>query len=421
MKIPTAFPRDIDVNIQIQVAQIELATDMSLLCILTPNAVPSVDTPWQPSSRVKLYSNINDFVKDFPPLPENGDPTDPTYNMYMAGVAFFGQPLRPQYLAVGRVFTQSQTANDPSIPPAGATWTSDAYTFTDFPTEIANTAQFIKNMGTFAFAWALDRSYRDLSQQIDLSTYCQANAYRAAAFLCTNAASATQAVGSGGESNIGYTVFNLGNFATDVFYHDDPQFYPEVSYATIALSVNYSLPGNILTMKFKDLPGIPPVGTVVNFDQTSLQNVLAKNINTFTLVGNSTRTVREGTQAAFNWFTDMYIGLANFNENLQVELFNVFLQNRVVPYTTQGQMLLVAAAQRSCQRYVANGLFADRIVSDPSSVGGARVEEATQVIPTPIEQMSQADRASRTGPPIQITVYLAGAIHRVNVFVNAVQ
>lgn len=84
-----ALSRDLDVEIQLSRPQTEIATDMTLLCFLTPEADFAPD-----NDRVRYYSSFEALAAD---APAGGA-------MYFAGNAFFSRSTRPQTLAVGRVF-----------------------------------------------------------------------------------------------------------------------------------------------------------------------------------------------------------------------------------------------------------------------------------------------------------------------------
>ena len=109
----------------------------------------------------------------------------------------------------------------------------------------------------------------------------------------------------------------------------------------------------------------------------------------------------------------------NFSEDLSLNVFNVFLRNAIVPYTLPGQMLLVDACKDTGNQYVFNGTFADREEADLSKAG-TTIVPAVQVIPTPLANMTASDRVSRTGPPIQMIVQLAGAIESIAINVQVV-
>jgi hypothetical protein len=489
---PKSLPRDIDLPITISMAQTEIATDMTLACILTP------DVDFSAATRIRFYDDFAAFADDVPD----------TSTAYRAGLDFFGQQKHPTTLAVGRIFTED-------IPPAaaaatltsaaltfatiaitngalsftcgttqvdltdldfstcedltdvvavlndgGTLWTTSAgklictsagtgatqlavlpatgtlanllglsavgggiavagvdagsgYDYVDFPAELAATQTAAIAVGRKVFCWLLDASYRDTgTEQHDLAVYALAT--DGWAMLCTNDADAK--IG-GDTTTIGAVLYGEANRAAAVIYHDNAQYYPDAAYAAQMLACDFNGADTALTMKFKDLMGI----ATVQITETELSALKANNINTFTAIGNNSRTVREGIQSAPVWYTDTYVNLMNFKEELQVEVYNVFLRRPKVPYTERGQALLVEAAAKICHKYVVNGVFADRQVEDTTAEAGFRIEAATKITPMPIYSATTSMRAARLAPPIQILAYLAGAIHKVAIDVEVVQ
>ena len=88
------LPISLDVQVQLSLAQQMQATNMTLLCVCSPN----VD--FLAGDRVRVYSDFASFAEE----------VDSGLSLYWAGQAFFSQPLAPPTLAVARVFTASQPA-----------------------------------------------------------------------------------------------------------------------------------------------------------------------------------------------------------------------------------------------------------------------------------------------------------------------
>lgn len=87
----TPLPRDVDVTIQITRPQTETASDLSLLCFVTP------DAPFPPNNgRVRTYMTFDSVLAD-----TGWKSTD---TGYWAAKAFFDQTPRPDRFAVGRIF-----------------------------------------------------------------------------------------------------------------------------------------------------------------------------------------------------------------------------------------------------------------------------------------------------------------------------
>lgn len=286
----------------------------------------------------------------------------------------------------------------------------DGYTPGGLVSEVALIQTAARCAGRSVFAWTLDRQYRDTQAQKDFADWAEAQdqAYFSA---CTNS---VQAYNTADTTNIGFYTHNKGYIKTSVMYHNNPQVYPDVSYAALALSVNYALENSTLTMKFKQLTGIE----TVPLTETQLSSLKARRINTYVSMGNSSSVVREGVQSADSWFTDSHVNLSNYKEELQVEVFNVFMRNKKVKYTSAGQDLLVSAAAKINNRYIRNGTFADREEETTDNETGYTTLPACTIIPAPIYSATTSERANRVAPPIAIVAYEAGAFHSVAIDVT---
>lgn len=282
------------------------------------------------------------------------------------------------------------------------------------PKDIAGEADLVATAarcaGSPIYGWILDAYYRDHPDQKTFSDWIEAR--DPAIFIaCTNS---PQAYNTGDTGNIGYYCYNKGYKRTGVIYHNNPQVYPDMSYLACALSVDYAAEASAITLKFKQLDGIEPSPLT----ETQLNALTSRNINCYTYIGNSARTVREGTQALDTWFTDSLVNLDNFKEELQVEVYNVFLRNKKIPYTTAGQNMLVSAATKICKRYVTNGTFAARDEETNGNETGFETKPAYAISPASISGATASDRAARLAPPISIVCYEAGAFHKVSLNVS---
>lgn len=286
----------------------------------------------------------------------------------------------------------------------------DGYTPGGLVSEVALIQTAARCAGRSVFAWTLDRQYRDTQDQKDFADWAEAQdqAYFSA---CTNS---VQAYNTADTTNIGFYAHNKGYIKTSVMYHNNPQVYPDVSYAALALSVNYALENSTLTMKFKQLTGIE----TVPLTETQLSYLKARRINTYVSMGNSSSVVREGVQSADSWFTDSHVNLSNYKEELQVEVLNVFMRNKKVKYTSAGQDLLVSAAAKINNRYIRNGTFADREEETTDNETGYTTLPACTITPAPIYSATTSERANRVAPPIAIVAYEAGAFHSVAIDVT---
>lgn len=288
--------------------------------------------------------------------------------------------------------------------------TTQGYTPVGLMSELLLIAEAARCSGRFVYGWALDEQYRDTQEAADAAYWMEAR--KGVLALASNDLLTLDA---GSTRDMAAATQAAGLSRTWVTYHDKVAFYPEVSILARMLGVNYALPNSVITAKFKDLPGIPTVG----LDEIELFVLEKKRGNALVAVGNNARTYRSGTMASSTWFLDSRIGLDNLVEELQTAAFNVFLRNGVVQYTPGGSTLIIDALTPTLERYVRNGLLADRPTIDLGLQSGVGLIPAYTVTVVGVEEMSDSDRAGRVGPPISIDVNLAGAQHTVAIHINA--
>lgn len=284
------------------------------------------------------------------------------------------------------------------------------YTPTGLVDELALIAEAARCGGSFVYGWALDVVYRDTPEQVEAGQWAQARV--AAMPLVSNSPLAWDA---GSTTDLGPEIKTLGLFRAWPYFHDQAAYYPDMALLAVLLSVNYAQSKSTITAKFKDLVGIP----TVNINETQWSVLKGKGYNTFTLTGNTARVNREGTTGNVAWYMDDVVNLDNFTEELQVAEYNVFLRNGKVPNDPEGQAKLQDGLQQVCERYVFNGTLSSRRVLDLTQIDGIRIDPPYNIIPSPFELQTDADRADRIGPPFVIDANLAGAIHSIAININA--
>lgn len=279
--------------------------------------------------------------------------------------------------------------------------------------ELTSVANAANSAGKFIYGWTLGALLRTDTHQLEAAEWALSKL--AVMALTSNDFTATDPDVT---DDIGSLILATENRKVVVCYHDNAQVYPDVSILAYMLHVNYRLQDSTVTAKFKRLPGIE----TVQLSETEWSVLQSKGYNTYTAIGNDSKTYRDGiTSGLVGWYMDTVINLDNFLEDLSVNIFNVFLRNKKIPYTRNGQMLLVDACQDTGEQYTYNGTFADRLEASNETKSGNTLIPAVQVIPTPVEQASAADRAAREGPPIQMIVQESGAIHSTSINVELVQ
>ena len=283
---------------------------------------------------------------------------------------------------------------------------------------IAEEMQAIANAatagGTSFYGWVLDSSYRDTSDQLAAAAWVESRSFRAVGAYCTNNPNAYNVAST---ANNGYAAMNNGWNTASFTYDDNAQKYPDVSYLANFLAVNYSTANSAIAGKFQDADGIP----AVNFPdiETNVDTLKNRRINTITgIIGQTIKYFREGVQSGSAWSTDGWVNVCNFIAELEIAILNVFLKANKVPYTIDGQNLLIAAASKICNKYKNNGSFADRIEEDSTSESGYKVIPACQIEIQDLGATTAAQRAAHIGTPLTITVQDSGWMGSIAINVN---
>ena len=287
----------------------------------------------------------------------------------------------------------------------------DGYTPTGIADELTSIQNAAYAASRFIYGWCFVASLRQLAYQTAAAAWVLPRTG-----VMSLVTADVNALNSALDTDIGSVVYATGNRRVELRYHTNTQQYPDISMMAYMLSVNYQLKDSTVTSKFKVLPGV----STEQLTETEWTVLQSKGYNAYTAIGNDARTNRDGNMASAGWWYDTVVNLDNFLEDLSVNVFNVFLRNKKVPYTRMGQMLLSDACRDTGAQYTYNGTFADREVADTTKKGGYSILAAVQVLLTPIANMSAADRSSRIGPPIEMICQEAGAIHSVAVNVEVV-
>lgn len=293
---------------------------------------------------------------------------------------------------------------------------SDGYTAGNLATEMQAIADFATKSGLFFFGWTLDSEYRDTEAQADAMRWVNARSYRAVGSFATNNANAYD---QSNTTNNGYVAMNEGLNACAFTYDDNAQYYPDISYLANFLAVDYSGQNTTITGKFKDAEGIP----AVNFPdiETNVSTLSSKRINTLTgIVGQTIKYFREGNQSGSAWSTDGWVNACNFIAELEINILNAFLRTNKIPYTTDGQNILLAVASKTCNKYKENGSFSDRVEEDSTAESGVKIVPACTIDIQELSATTAAQRAAHIGTPMTITANDSGWMGSIQINVNVV-
>lgn len=193
------------------------------------------------------------------------------------------------------------------------------------------------------------------------------------------------------------------------------------AYAGRALSTNFNGSNTTETMHLKQLIGVSP-------DPTMTQSIL----NLAGLAGADCYVSLQGVPAVFtsgqNQYFDQVYNLLWIVGALQVAGFNYLAQSSTkVPQTEAGMTGLKGAYRAVCQQGVANQYLAPGSWNSSTTFGNqvdflSNISQfGYYIYSQPISQQSQANRAARQAPLVQIALKQAGAIQEssVVIYVNA--
>lgn len=299
---------------------------------------------------------------------------------------------------------------------SGASLQASGYVAGSITEELAANRAYIQNIGSNAYAWSLDAEYRDTQDAQDFASWVNGLGVEGVTCIVTNNPNVLSASDT---SNIAYICNSMNYQGVATFYHDNAQVYPDVAYLATLQSVNYATANSVLDMKFKNLGSIPAVTLPdLNTNLTTLDN---KRCNTITYWGTrDALCVRNGDQSSSLWRSDLWVNVCNFIAELKINVANVFLRNKKVPYTVGGQTLLTSAITQTCDAYVTNGSFADREYADSTSENGVSLQPAYTITPQPISSSTAAQRRAGIGTPFAIVLNDSGSMRSVAISVEVV-
>lgn len=299
---------------------------------------------------------------------------------------------------------------------SGASLQASGYVAGSITEELAANRAYIQNIGSNAYAWSLDAEYRDTQDAQDFASWVNGLGVEGVTCIVTNNPNVLSASDT---SNIAYICNSMNYPGVATFYHDNAQVYPDVAYLATLQSVNYATANSVLDMKFKNLGSIPAVTLPdLNTNLTTLDN---KRCNTITYWGTrDALCVRNGDQSSSLWRSDLWVNVCNFLAELKINVANVFLRNKKVPYTVAGQTLLTSATTQTCDAYVTNGSFADREYADSTSENGVSLQPAYTITPQPISSSTAAQRRAGIGTPFVMVLNDSGSMRSVAISVEVV-
>lgn len=208
---------------------------------------------------------------------------------------------------------------------------------------------------------------------------------------------------------------DLGYLRTFTQYSQNE--YAVASFMGRAFSVNFNANKSTITMMYKQQPGV----VAAYLTETQAQTLKAKRCNVFVNYINDTAIVQYGVMSGPAYFDEVH-GLSWFKDALQNAEYNLLYQSKTkIPQTDSGQNQLISVAAAVCAEAVNNGLVAP---GQWNSDGFGQLERGDflktgfYIFSTPMALQDQSIRETRTAPPIQIALKLAGAIQELDLLVS---
>jgi hypothetical protein len=216
--------------------------------------------------------------------------------------------------------------------------------------------------------------------------------------------------------DVAYLLKQLGYNKTMVQFSSESE-YAVCSLLGRALTVNYAGNNTVITLMYKDEPGI----VAESMSESRMQALADRNCNVFVGYNNDTAIVEKG-QVCSGEFIDTIVGADAFAVTVLNEVYNLLYTSPTkIPQTDAGTHLIVTTIESVCSQFVTNGFLAPG-VWDQSGFGklaqGDYLDKGFYVYAPAVSTQSKADRQARKSVPIQVAAKCAGAVHTVDVQLN---
>lgn len=218
-------------------------------------------------------------------------------------------------------------------------------------------------------------------------------------------------------------VSNIAYLTKAAKYHRTAVQYSSINKYSVAslfgriLTVNYNGNNTVITLMYKQEPGIVPE----TLNATQITSLESFNCNVFVSYNNDTAIIEKGVVSTGD-FLDIITGTDWLALQIQNEVFNLlYTSTTKIPQTDPGTHLIVTTIENVCSQAVRNGLLAP----GKWGAGGFGTLQQNDLLPKgfyvyapPVADQFAADRAARKSVPIQVAAKLAGAVHTVDITIN---
>jgi hypothetical protein len=168
---------------------------------------------------------------------------------------------------------------------------------------------------------------------------------------------------------------------------------------------------------FKQEPGVLPE----NLDATQYATLDTKRVNYLATVSNGFIMLFNGITPSGRYF-DEVMGLDWFKADMANNVFTALASTPTkIVQTDKGAEVLLQGASKTCEKAVRNRLAAPGTWTHDgfgALSNGDPVALGYYLYAVPVASQSDADRAARKAPPIQVALIGAGAFQGVDIVVN---
>ncbi len=183
------------------------------------------------------------------------------------------------------------------------------------------------------------------------------------------------------------------------------------------VTTNFSANNSMITLKFKQEPGI----SYDDLTTAQAKTLEDKRVNMFVLFNNDTAIIQQGVCSG-SCFIDERFGLDWLANAVQTAVYNVLYTSATkIPQTEAGQARIYNAIVGVMEEAVYNGLLAPGTWNGDDMgpiTNGTMLASGYHIYYDSVVNQEQSEREARKLPPFQCLVKLAGAVHYSDVVIN---
>ncbi|EAW0248746.1 DUF3383 domain-containing protein [Salmonella enterica] len=342
------------------------------------------------TERLRLYSDPADIGDDFGVDSEE----------YKAAVVWFSQSPRPTQLYVGR-------------------WVDSLTSAESGPTEtLLQAVNALLDYNSW-YGLHLAVPVADYPDDADLISVSAAIESATVSRILAITSSEADILSSAVETDLA-TKLKAAKYSRTYIQYSSTSPYAALSAFGRAFTVNFTGSNTIITLKFKQLPGI----TYETIGTSQANALEAKNCNVYVYYENDTAILEQGVMCNGDFFDERH-GLDWLQNAVQTADYNtLYTSTTKIPQTDAGTTTRIANIEKVLDVADKNGLFAPGIwTGGPmGQLGtGDTLTKGYYTWADTVDNQLQTEREARKGVPIQVAAKLAGAVHYGDVAITVVR